>query len=326
MLVRTQAARQGSLPQLVSAFGTAGPALAGGMAIALQQEGRVAAIAVTPGESVHAGDRLMMFAPSSAARVTYEQAATSLTLAQGQRARTARLLTQQLATRDQLAQADKALDDARAALEALRQEGGGSPQTAVTAPFDGIVASIPVSQGDRIQPGTALLTLTRADGLVVTVGVEAGDRARIHPGLKVTLKPVDGGQSIQGRVLRIDGVLNPKTRLLDVDVSVPSGAVLSGAAFEAGIVVGTSQGWVVPHEAVLLEAQGGMLFQVHGGHAVRVAVQVLGTDGRSDVVRGRLVATDRLVVEGVSQLDDGMAVREAPPEGPDAAAGKDAVE
>ena len=322
VLVSTVPAQRGSLPELVSAFGSAGPALDGGLSIALQQEGRVVAIGVTPGEAVRAGDRLLVFAPSSAARVTYQQAASSLALAQGQRTRTAKLLEQQLATRDQLAQADKALSDAQAALDAFKREGLGLPQITVTAPFDGIVTTIPVSQGDRIQPGAALLTLTRMDGLVVTAGVEESDRDRIRPGQDVVLNPVTGGAAIAGHVLRIDGILNPKTRLVDVDVSVPRGSVLSNSAFEAGIAVGVRQGWIVPHGAVQLDEQGGVLFQVHGGHAVRVAVQVLGTDGTSDVLQGKLAAGDRIVVEGAPQLDDGTAVREGSDPDKDGPVGK----
>ncbi len=320
VLVHTEAARQGSLPELVAAFGTAGPALDGGMTVALQQEGRVSAIAVTPGEAVRAGDRLLTFTPSVAARVGYQQAVSALALAQGQRSRTAQLLAQRLATRDQLAQADKALSDAQAALQGLQREGAAAPQLSVTAPFDGIVASVPVAQGDRVQPGTPLLTLTRADGLVVTVGIEPAERARVHAGQGATLQPLDGGMPLQGHVLRIDGMLNPKTRLIDADIAVPAGAVLSGAAFKAGILVGSWQGWVVPHQAVVSDGTANAVFQVHAGHAVRVAVQVLGTDGSTDVVQGRLAPADRVVTEGGPQLDDGAAVREqdTPASAPDA--------
>ena len=69
------------------------------------------------------------------------------------------------------------------------------------------------------------MTLTRLDGLVVTVGVDpacegTGSR-RANPPLS-TLSPAG---AVKGQVLRIDGALNPKTRQVDADISVPPPAL-----------------------------------------------------------------------------------------------------
>ena len=311
--VRTQAPSQGSLPELIEVYGTAAPALDGGMTLSLQQDGRVMSIAVTPGESVRAGEKLMEFGASAAASSTFQQAVSALALASTQRAHTGQLLAQQLATRDQLAQADKAVSDAQAALDALRRDGAGRNVQTLTAPFDGIIAAIPVAQGDRVQPGTPLLTLTRLDGLVVTVGIEVGQRGRVRPGQAAHLERLAGGDALDGRVLRVDGVLNPKTRLIDADISVPASAVISGEAFRAAITVGALQGWVVPHAAVLTDDTGAYLFQVNGDKAARVDVRLLGTVGDSDIVTGKVDGGRKLIVEGNYQLDDGAAIREEPP-------------
>lgn len=309
--VRTEPARQGTAPDLVVAYGTAAPAIDGGMTLSLQQDGRVNALAVTPGESVRAGDRLMSFTVSAAAASTYQQAVSALALARTQRAHAAQLLAQQLATRDQLAQADKAVADAQGAIEALRREGAGQPVQTLTAPFDGIVSSIAVAQGDRLQPGAALMVLTRLDGLVVTVGVEPGQRGRLRPGQPTTLRRLGGGADLAGSLLRVDGVLNGKTRLIDADIAIPPGAVIIGEAYRATITVGQVAGWRVPHDAVLTTEGGAYLFQVDAGKAARVAVDVLGADGGHDIVQGKLDPRRPVVVEGGPQLADGDAVREA---------------
>jgi membrane fusion protein (multidrug efflux system) len=295
------------------AYGIAAPALDGGMTLSLPQEGRVLGIAVTPGEQVHHGDKLITFGASAAASNTYQQAVSALALARTQRTHTAQLRAQQLATRDQLAQADKALSDAQSALDALRREGAGQAQEDLVAPFDGIVATVPVAVGERLQPNTPLLTLTRLDGLVVTVGVEPAERAKVAPGQPVLLRPLIDGAALDGHVLRIDGVLNGKTRLVDADITTPVGAVLSGEAFRAAIIVGQFTGWLVPHPAVLTDEQGAYVFQVNGGKAARVAVQVTGQSGDTDVVAGALDPARKVVTEGNYQLDDGTAVREAAP-------------
>src|SRR5258708_20131243 len=69
--VRTETPRAGTAPQLIIVYGTATPAFDGGMTLSLQQEGRVVAIAVTPGGRVTAGERLVAFPPSSPATPPY---------------------------------------------------------------------------------------------------------------------------------------------------------------------------------------------------------------------------------------------------------------
>lgn len=309
VLVRTQPALQGSLPELLAAYGSAVPAINGGLTLSVQAEGRVMRILATPGEAVRAGQALLEFRLSAAAESSHQQAVSALKLAQQEQARIARLLAQQLATREQQAQADKAVSDAQAALDALERETGGKPRQTLTAPFDGVVSAIPVAQGDRVQPGAALVTVTRSGGLVVTVGVEPAQRGRLKLGQPVRLLPLaDGEAELKGQVTRIDHVLNPKTRLIDADVTVP-GEPLQGAAYRAEIQVGELHGWLVPRDAVLNDGQGDCLYQVADGKARRIPVRRLGGDERTSVVEGELAPQQPLVVEGNYQLGDGMAVR-----------------
>lgn len=313
VLVQTQAAHKGALPDLLTAYGSAQPSLNGAMTLSLQQDGRVTAIAVTPGEAVRKDERLLEFTASAAASSAWKQAVSALALARTQRAHTAQLLAQRLATRDQLAQVDKAVTDAQASLDALKREGAGQAAQTLTAPFDGIVTAILVAQGERVAPNAPLVTLTRLDGLVVTVGVEPGDRVRVHPGQPVSLTPLSGGSAVQGDVVRVDGMLNPKTRMIDTDIRVPAGAVIAGETFRATVTIGQLNGWLVPHEAVLTDETGAYLFQAVGNKAHRVAVKVLGTLRDTEVVTGQLRPESPVVVQGNYQLAEGAMIRETPP-------------
>ena len=269
-------------------------------------------VAVTPGEQVHAGDALIEFGASATTSGAYQQAVTALGLARTQRAHTAQLLAQQLATRDQLAQADKAVSDAQETVDTLTAQGANRPQSTLTAPFDGVVSAIPVAQGDRVASGAALINLTKLDGLVVTVGLEPADRMRVQAGQPVHLQRLGGGDPLDGTVQRVDGVLNAKTRLVDADIGVAPGSVLSGEAFRADIVVGSIEGWIVPRNAVQVDGQGAHVFQVADGKAAAVDVVVAGALGLTTVVTGPIDAGQPLVVGGAPQLAAGMAVRTAP--------------
>lgn len=310
VLVQTQPPHRGEIADTLTAYGSAVPATAGGMTLSVPAEGRVMRIAVTPGEAVRAGQLLMEFHLSAAATSAHDQAVSALALAREQQAHTARLLAGQLATRDQKTQADKAVSDAQAALDALEHETGGKPQQTLTAPFDGVVSTVPVAQGDRIAAGAPLVTLTRGGGLLVTLGIEPADRERVRVGQSVQMQSLGGEATVHGgKIVRIDRVLNPKTRLIDADVAA-NDELLQGDAFRARIQVGILSGWLAPRDAVLDDDDGAYVFQVANGRAVRVNVKRIGSDDKTAVIDGPLDAQRALVVEGNYQLEDGMPVRQ----------------
>lgn len=307
--VRVEPVRRGAIPTELIAYGEAAPATQAVRSLTLAQPGQVAAVLVTTGQPVRRGQAILRFETAPAAVAAYAQAKSAVTLASGQLAHARQLFAEQLATQDQVATAEKGLTDARANLAALIRDGAQKTNSVLTAPFDGVVVSIPVSIGDRPAAGATLATVAPASALQVSVGIEPGWRGRVHPGQPVVLEPIGGGPALLGRVLRVDGMLNPKTRFVDVDVSTASGAALSGEAFRARIAVGSAQGWLVPHGAVQVQDGAAFVFQVAGGKAARAAVRVVQTGRDTDVVDGPLDPARPLVTVGAYQLEDGAPVR-----------------
>lgn len=306
--VTTVPLAQGSLPETVPAYGSAGPAVDAAQVIGVQAPGRVTRWNVTVGTSVKRGQSLLTFALAPSAVAAYQQAVTAQTLAHAQRAHVVQLLSQQLATRDQLDQAEKALQDAQSNLDAVVQQQGRSATLDVAAPVDGTVVTVDAPQGDNLQAGAALLSLQRADGLVVTAGVERDAMTRVQVGASAELVPIDGGKPMHGTVRRVAHALDPHTHQLAVEI-VPDGALVSGEGFRADIVVGQWQGWMLPRDAVQGDDTDRHVFQVANGKAVNVPVKVLGESDSVTVASGALDAHLPLVTEGATQLDDGMAVR-----------------
>jgi membrane fusion protein (multidrug efflux system) len=310
VLVTTAVARRGEVPDVVVAYGTAAPAIDRVMTLSVPAEGRVMRILTTPGESVHIGQTLIEFQLSATASSALAQATTALSVARTEQAHIERLLAQQLTTRDQKAQADKAVADAKTTLDALRRETGAREQNTLSAPFDGIVTAIPVAQGDRVAAGAALITVARNNGMRITVGVEPRDLPRLALGQPVTLASLaDDASRHAGQVAKIDKSLNSKTRLVDVDVTIKDD-VLNGEAFRADITVGHVTGWLVPRNAVLDDDDGTSVFQVAAGKAVRVEVKRIGSIDETIAVDGPIDPSRRIVVKGNYQLADGVLVRE----------------
>ena len=309
VLVTTQGVVRGSLPDTVDGYGATGAGLNGSQTLSVAQAGQVMRLSATTGLAVRAGQPLVTFAVAPAARSSYQQALDALAAAQKQHDTTAQLVGQQLATRDQLVQAERAVTDAQAALSALRADGAGQAVQTLTAPFNGLVTAIGAAQGDRTPPGAALVTVARTDGLVVTVGIDPAEQARLRVGQAATLERLAGGPPVQGRVLRVGAALNAKTRLVDADIGFPPGALLPGEAMRASIAVGQVGGWIVPHRAVATANGPARVFQVVGGRAKAVPVTLSLSSPTSDVVQGAIDPARPLIVDGAYQVSDGDAVR-----------------
>jgi len=308
VLVTVRPARQGVLPLTVEAFGTVGAPATAVRAISLQQAAVVTSLNVAPGAAVRAGQTLLTYAAAPEARAAAAQAQAAVDLAKAQQAHTADNFAHQLATRDDVARADAALQTAQAGLSALRQQGAGG-SGAIVAPFDGVVISVTAATGDRPQPGTVLLTLAPGAGLVATVGVEPDAARQVHLGDAVAVQSLSSGASQSGRVLRVDNALNPASRMIDVDVSAPGVAPIVGEAVKASVPIGQAQGWIVPHAAVLNDEKGDYLFQLAGGKAVRIPVKVRAPSSTDDLVEGALNPSRPVIVDGAFQLTDGMSAR-----------------
>jgi membrane fusion protein (multidrug efflux system) len=316
-LVKVQDPKRGSIPDMVYGYGTATPTSAATVTASFQRDGQVADIFVEVGDQFKMGDQLLDFGASPAAVVAYEQAKTSKTLAERSLARQQQLLKQQLTTRDSVETAEKAVSDAQLTLDMFEKIGSIKRSELLTAPFDGVVSAISVSKGDRISAGAPLMTLSRTDQVILSVGIEPSALAKVKPDLPVNLESQMSGRKPQeGKVKRVGAAIDMKTRLVPTVIEVPPGGALAGENFKAGIVVGKFQGWIVPRDTVGYNAKGAYIYQVDDAHAKRVYVNVLGSVGKNSIIEGDIDSQKEIVLKGNYQLEDGAAVRpeEAPAE------------
>jgi RND family efflux transporter MFP subunit len=309
-LVKVQDPKRGSIPDMVYGYGTATPTSAATVTASFQRDGQVADIFVEVGDQFKMGDQLLDFGAAPAAVVQYEQAKTTKTLAERSFARQQQLFKQQLTTRDQVETAEKAVSDAQLTLDMFEKIGSIKPSELLTAPFDGVVSAISVSKGDRISAGAPLMTLSRTDQVILSVGIEPSALEKVKPDLPVNLiSQLNGRKPIEGKVKRVGAAIDMKTRLVPTVIEVPVGGALAGENFKAGIVVGKFQGWIVPRDAVGSNSKGTFVYQVDDLHAKRVYVNVLGSVGKNSIIEGDINSQKEIVLKGNYQLEDGAAVR-----------------
>ena len=310
VLVQLAKFEKGSVPRVLTAFGRVEPGPSARQTIQAPLAAIVDQVYVKAGQEVAAGAPLVRLGPSPATTASFTQAESALRVARETERRTRSLLTQHLATAQQLADAGKAVSDAQASLDALRAEGAASPQV-VKAPGPAIVTAVSASLGAIVNPGAALVDLARPGALVLRVGLTPEQAATVRAGNDVEITSLGATNAIGGHVLLRASMIDTQTGLVPVDIALPeAGGLLPGEMAEAAITTGEVEGFVVPHAAVLVDSSGATyLVQAKDGVAHRIPVRVLLAAGDRDVVAGALDGAASLVLAGNYQLEDGMRVR-----------------
>jgi RND family efflux transporter MFP subunit len=297
----------------VQGYGTVATSEDAVVGVSFLHPGQISRLRVRPGEVVKAGEVLLELSTDPSATLSFQMAVAALDFAKRDLARTKTLLAQHLATNAQIAAAQKAVEDAIAAVETQRKLGNDQKTEVITAPFNGYVTALTVALGDRVQPNTTVLKLAPADRVQVTVGLQPEDAARVQTGMAAEVVPVFTPDSrLSGVVRGATGTINPATKRVDfwVELVAAEQELVPGTVVSVEIVIEQHTGWVVPRDAVLRDGKGDYIFQVTGSKAERVPVKTgIETDKFTEIV-GPIDMKHAIVTVGNYELQDGMAVRE----------------
>ena len=302
--------------EMLNAVGDVGAGQASGLSF--PRAGQITELKVVVGDRFSKGAVLASLAPDPAVKQAYQAAVDAAGLAQRERDRQQQLLASHLATQSQVDTAEKAYGDAKGAVKALDEQGGGNGTSELTAPFDGVVVTVAAMQGDRVQAAAPVLQVGRADLLRVLIGVEPSDRARLRAGTRVTLWPVVNPTveptPIELALSAVQDAVDPKTQLINVVAMLPRAVgaqLVPGMKVRARLQVGAVSAVAVPRNAVLTDEKGDYVFQVAAGKAQRVSVTKQLDNGTLAAIGGITNMKLPIVIEGNYELEDGMAVKDA---------------
>jgi RND family efflux transporter MFP subunit len=314
--IQSEPLRQRQVSDVVTGLGTVAASDEATIDISFLHAGEVTSLDVQAGERVKKGQRLAALTADPTAAQNYAKAVAAMNFAKQDLERMRTLLAQHLATNAQVATAQKAYDDAVAAVATERKIGDDKPTELATAPFDGFVVKLLVALGDRIQQNTPLMKLARTDvGARIVVGLPADQIARITSGMEAKVGTImnPSRQQMAARVGGVSDAINPTTRLINcwLTLSRATDRIAEGTSVNATIVVGHHSGWVVPRQAVLKDDKGSYIFQVDGAIARRVEVRTGIETQEETEISGDFDQSKPVVTRGNYELHDGMKVREA---------------
>jgi membrane fusion protein, multidrug efflux system len=316
--VESAKVEKGSIREILTTFGTVVFDPHKIKTISFERSGKVQELLVTAGQAVSSGDVLLVLGPLPEGTLEVQQSRIDLQFAESDLARLQRQLQEQLATNDQVQQAQRRVSSARASLQAL---GVGTDPMTLEAPFAGIVSDVNTTSGALVKAGETALALAPATGVVVRVGFEIEDAASLATGLEVSLEPVFpvGAQGpARGRIGRIHQVVDPATQLVEAWV-VPSERpswMVPGTRVRVAVAVRSSEDALkIPLGAVMTRHDERGVFVVAGGVARWTPIITGIEDETSAEVLSGLQEGAQVVTTGRTSLEDGMTA-DTTPRGP----------
>ncbi len=301
--------------------------------LSTQTGGLVSRVMVEAGQRVNKGQPLLMIQTDPNATLAFEQAISQRVVLQQDLTQKRYLFARQMATQQDVIQAEQALKAATVRIKTLEKIGSNQSVQTINAAEEGLVIAVPVQVGSVVAPGGALLSLSAQRAMLLRFGVEPEDAARIAPGMAVRFHSVFAPERLaDATVVRVDGQINPATRLLDV-MAQPSDAqsrYIAGTTLQGEIMLPAMDGLTVPIDAVVHQGDVLGVFRLADrsaadstaaakttdGKAIWVPIKLLLRVGQSALIAplagDALRAGDAVVTQGQYVLQDGMAVRVVP--------------
>lgn len=187
--------------------------------------GVVASIAVTVGDRVEKGERLLTIrsVEIGRARAALRRARSEYAAAEKNYERQRQLRAESIASERALLDAELSYAQARASLSAVRAElavyggdGGNGGEIALSAPIAGTVIERNVTLGESVSSSTTLMIIADTESVWV-IGSLHGPGARGRKGVAATFSPsVDGGGSVHGTIDYVSPVARGASRAVEV--------------------------------------------------------------------------------------------------------------
>ncbi len=184
--------------------------------------------------------------------------------------------------------------------------------SAIRAPFSGVVGERYVSVGQYVQPSTRVVSLYAIDPLRLELSVPEANVALVQPNLPVEFRvSAYGEQGFSGKVRFISPNVRQESRDLVVEAVVPNadGKLRPGMFATVRLKVGEKPMPVVPLNTVRKDLDPPRAYAVVAGHIEERVLQ-LGEELQGFVAIGSGVKVgDALVVDPPKNIHDGLRVQ-----------------
>ncbi|MBM3859623.1 MAG: efflux RND transporter periplasmic adaptor subunit [Verrucomicrobia bacterium] len=215
-------------------------------------------------------------------------------------------------------QYDMAVSNQQTADAQLGQAEQALKDSALRAPFDGVILARFYRNGETASPGKPVLRVGDLGVMSVELGVPdtVVSRIRVGQAIPVTIAALEA-EPIVGRVSEVGVAAKEGTRLFKVTIKIPNpdGRIKSGMTASVPFDTGrrVEPGSVLaPLSALSTSGSRLIVFVVAGGAARERAVKTDDIVGNSIIITEGLKAGESVVVAGAANLYDGAPVEARP--------------
>ena len=265
--------------------------------------GRIEKINVKVGDHVKKGDVVMEF-PKDAVAIQYEQAKSAFDIAEKNYNRMKVLLEAGETSQANFDGVETQYLVAKRNFESQKQ------MMFVEAPFDGIVTSIMINEGDNVAAKAPLFSVVQMNKMRARVWVTEDEIGLIKKGIDACI--TYQGTKYMGKVVDKSIAMDPMKQAYyaDVEFNNPNKVLKSGPTVEVSIVVyENNEAIVIPRNLVKNDDKGEFVFVEKNGQAGKRYVTNGKDSGINYEISSGLNLGDNLIVKGSSQLVNGTKVK-----------------
>ncbi|WP_026142067.1 efflux RND transporter periplasmic adaptor subunit [Aeromonas dhakensis] len=272
--------------------------------------GRIVKIAVRSGQQVKQGDVLIALDAGKQQAELAEQSASVRDESRKLRDMR-RLVARGAITTSELEGQEATVAQAQARADAAKYE---LSLRTLLAPFDGSVSLIDLSEGALVNSGDTLLHLDELAKLRLDLAVPERYLSLLRPGMAVTAtSSAWPDQSFRGVLETLDSRVSNDTQNFKARVIIPNpdGQLRPGMLLNVELSLPPQKMTLIPAQSVEYAGEQRFVYRLEpNGKVKRVPVVLGDTHGEEVWVTEGLKVGDRIVVEGLVNLRDGVSVHD----------------
>ncbi|MCR3908180.1 efflux RND transporter periplasmic adaptor subunit [Aeromonas hydrophila] len=272
--------------------------------------GRIVKIAVRSGQQVKQGDVLIALDAGKQLAELAEQSASVRDESRKLRDMR-RLVARGAITTSELEGQEATVAQAHARADAAKYE---LSLRTLLAPFDGSVSLIDLSEGALVNSGDTLLHLDELAKLRLDLAVPERYLSLLRPGMAVTAtSSAWPDQSFRGVLETLDSRVSNDTQNIKARVIIPNpdGQLRPGMLLNVELSLPPQKMTLIPAQSVEYAGEQRFVYRLEpNGKVKRVPVVLGDTHGEEVWVTEGLKVGDRIVVEGLVNLRDGVSVHD----------------
>ncbi len=188
----------------------------------------------------------------------------------------------------------------------------------VKAPIDGIIGSLPVTNGETVANNKVVAQIVDMSTMKVKTQVDENKIGFFHNGQSVNIQVPAVNLSTKGKITSVSPLADSnRTYPIEIEIPNPDGRAKVGMIVSVEAKGEQRKALVVPREAVIFKDQVNYVFTVENDQAKQTKVDVGESDGeRIEILKG-LKQGDFVVVKGQNMLVPDASVAIIDPNKPD---------